>query len=159
MNEWGWEEDKWEGILFYILNEFCKLPKTRVTESPRLIFCSCCTVSSAGQEVQASQLCSIRPSGCYPSDFPGQLLKRNSICDPQQMGVKTWNIQKGPYEVFCSFSGSREEGLYHFKYCLFWSGSPKSSCGGVLSIHRGGELSVWTSGECLLCSLWDGSVS
>lgn len=50
--------------------------------------------------------------------------KTNSICDPQRMGVKTWNIPKGPREVFCNFSGSQEKGFSHFKYWLFRLGSP-----------------------------------
>lgn len=41
------------------------------------------------------------------------------------MGVKTWNIQKGPHEVFCNFSGAQGKGLYRFKYWLFRLGSPR----------------------------------
>ena len=89
MNEWGCgEEDGCEAILFYILNELWKLPETRVDwiAQPHLLLLLHYIISRAGSP--ASQVCSIRPSGFHPREFPGQLLKRNSISDPQQMGVK-----------------------------------------------------------------------
>lgn len=103
-----WGEERCEAILFHILNELWKLPKPRMAELPSFIFCSCCMVSPAEQEVQASQVCSIRPLGSYPSDFPGQLWKGIAFLTHNEWEWRTRNIQKGPCEVFWNFQAPEE---------------------------------------------------
>lgn len=90
MNEWRCrEEDGCEAILFYILNGLWKLPKTRVDWIyPASFFAPAAWYHQQSRKSTPAKYAASGHRDAIQASSQASFSKRNSISDPQRMGVK-----------------------------------------------------------------------
>lgn len=93
---------------FTSLMNYENCPRPGLTELPSLIFCSCCVVSSAEQEVPPAKYAASGHRDSIQESSQASFWKGIAFLTRNKWEWRTRNIQKGPCEVFCIFQAPKE---------------------------------------------------